>query len=263
MPGYLPKPPVCILNRAHPLARGLVAAWPFDEGGGGKTVRDAVGSNHGTAQAYNKWTGGKFGHCMAFNGTSDYVGVGTASTLDITSEITLSAWVSLNSIVDVDIISKSNPSPVAPYHQYILHISSKSKLYLAGDDGGTVRVYAIDTTNFPVGGWHHAVATHDGVWSRLYIDGIQRVAANTYTGGFVSHPTWPLNIGKVAYGTYFPNGSIDDVRLYNRALSAQEVAAVYADPWAIYRPSRGWLKVALMGAWWHRNMIRDRRSGVR
>ena len=209
----------------------LVGYWKMDDNAGSTTVTDDSGNgNNGTAQANTNTkstTDAIHNRALTFNGTSDYVNVGTSATIDITSAITLSAWVSLNAISDVSILSKSNPSPVAPYHQYILHISSGGKLYLSGDNGGTVQIYAIDTTNFPVSGWHHVLATHDGVWSRLYIDGIQRVATNTYTGGFVSHPTWPLNIGKIAYDSCFPNGSISDVRIYNRALSANEVKQLY------------------------------------
>ena len=251
MPGYLPKPPVCILNRAHPLARGLVAAWPFDEGGGGKAVRDAVGSNHGMAAAYNKWTGGAFGHCLTFNGTSDYVSVGSSSALD--QPKTFSFWYTTSTYQIGMTISRGSDN----YEVYTHTSDNKWTMYLGN---------AYSYTNVPL---------RLNTWTLLTIV-VGGTTITTYENGgwystttIVGTPSY-ANAGTLYIGTregaFRFDGSMDDVRLYNRALSAAEVAAVYADPWAIYRPSRGWLKVAglvVMGAWWHRNMIRDRRSGVR
>ena len=254
MPGYLPKPPVCILNRAHPLARGLVAAWPFDEGGGGKTVRDAVGSNHGTAQAYNKWTGGAFGHCMAFNGTNDYVSVADSASLDGMANITIAFWGKASTFSD-------NAYPVGKRASYEF-LANGGKLKAGVNSGDWV--YATTATSITTGVWFHATVTYDGSNVKIYYNG--SLEDTQPQSGLVANNTNPLGLGFLlnpAVEGYQFNGSIDDVRIYNRALSAAEVAAVYADPWAIYRPLRDWLKVALMGAWWHRNMIRDRRSGVR
>ena len=88
--------------------------------------------------------------------------------------------------------------------------------------GSLLRVTALTTLGTR---WHHVVFTYDGATRRLYLDGIQ-AASNAVTGNIATSAN-PLYIGEQTENIFPFNGAIDDVRIYNRALSYAEVLQLY------------------------------------
>ena len=191
-----------------------MAAYGFDEGSG-TVVNDASGNgNNGTISGATWTTSGKYGNALTFNGTSALVTINNAPSLQLTSGMTLEAWVYPTTVSNVwrDVIYKGNDN------YYVEGTSSNSSLPAMRCTSGSPLYGTLPLT---VNTWAHLAATYDGATMRLYVNGVQ-VASRAQTGA-IATSTNPLQIGGDSfYGQYFA-GLIDEVRIYNQALSVAEI----------------------------------------
>jgi len=191
-----------------------VAAYGFDEGSG-TVVNDASGNeNNGTISGATWTTSGKYGNALIFNGTSALVTINNAPSLQLTSGMTLEAWVYPTTVSNVwrDVIYKGNDN------YYVEGTSTNSSLPAMRCTLGSPLYGTVPLT---VNTWAHLAATYDGATMRLYVNGTQ-VASRAQTGA-IATSTYPLQIGGDSiYGQYFA-GLIDEVRIYNQALSVAEI----------------------------------------
>jgi hypothetical protein len=190
-----------------------VAAYNFDEGSG-TVVYDASGNgNNGTALS-TTWTSGKYGEALNFNGTTSNVWISDAPILHLTNAMTLEAWVYPTSTTARyrDVIYKG----VDNYY-----VEATSPQAGAPVTGGTFTSELFGTSALPVNTWSYLAATYDRSTLRLYVNGVQ-VASKSATAA-IAVSSNPLRIGgNTTYGSYY-NGVIDDVRIYNRALTQAEI----------------------------------------
>lgn len=211
---------------------GLVGYWAMNEATGTVAMDSSGNGNNAMFYGGPAWTNGKRGKALSFNpSTPDYVK--TSGTLGSPTTVTVSAW------MKADDTASSN-------YRYVVnqgrdnYCSGYSIRYYNGniyfdvntnsaDDGceASPSTSYTDTTN-----WHHVVGVYDQTTAYLYVDGVLRNSANaSISGPIVYKYSEVLNIGKMSFGEptlYFPfDGMIDDVRVYNRALSATEVANLY------------------------------------
>src|SRR6267378_1798644 len=203
---------------------GLVAAYAFNEGSG-TTVADISGNNNnGTISAATWTTAGKFGNALAFNGTSARVTVPNAASLQLTTGMTLEAWVfptatptGWRAIVD---------KTVDGY--YLMASTDQGNRPSVGGTwvGGNQNTYGPSV--LAVNAWTHLAATFDGATVRLFVNGAQ-VASQAQTTALAS-TTGTLQIGGDSYPNEFFAGGIDEVRIYNRALSLAEIQNDVATP---------------------------------
>ena len=198
---------------------GLVAAFNFNEGAG-TTVADKSGTgNNGTITAATWSPDGRFGSALSFNGTSAWVTVPDAASLDFTTAFTIEAWLNPASITAWrTVVLKESGSRLA-YGLYGVNGSSRPSGWIQ-----TTRDYFVNsTTALAVNTWTHVAYSYDGATLRMFINGTQVATAAGPTA--LTASAGPLRIGGNAiWGEYF-SGRIDEVRLYNRALSAAEIQA--------------------------------------
>jgi Concanavalin A-like lectin/glucanases superfamily/Domain of unknown function (DUF1929)/Bacterial Ig domain/Purple acid Phosphatase, N-terminal domain len=198
---------------------GLVAAYGFDEGTG-TTTADASGANNTATLTGAAWTAaGRNGAALSFNGASNWVTVPDTAALRLAGAMTLEAWVRPAANTGWrTVLMKERPAGMS-YGLYGYDDSGRPPA-VYGNYGGT-DVSAGGGTALALNTWSHLAGTYDGTTMRLYVNGVQ-VASKARTGALTSS-TSPLRIGgNAAWGEYF-SGLIDDVRVYNRALSAAEV----------------------------------------
>src|SRR6266513_2263134 len=181
---------------------GLVAAYAFSEGSG-TTVADASGNNNnGTITAATWTTAGKFGNALAFNGTSARVTVPNAASLQLTTGMTLEAWVfptatltSWRSIVD---------KTVDGY--YVMASTDQGNRPSAGGTwvGGNQNTYGPSV--LAVNAWTHLAATFDGATVRLFVNGVQ-VASQAQTTALASTTGTLQFAGTVTRMNFLPDAS--------------------------------------------------------
>jgi hypothetical protein len=198
-------------------ALGLIAAYSFEEGSG-QSVSDSSGNNNtGTIFEATWVTGGRFGGALSFDGANDWVTVLDADSLDLTDGMTLEAWVDPTVLSGWrTVIMKEVPGELA----YTLYAHDN-----APRPAGLVRVGgSLDvkgSSALPLNTWTHLALTYDGAFLRLYENGIE-VGARSVSGNMATS-SQPLRIGgNSVWGEYF-GGLIDELRVYDRALSAAEL----------------------------------------
>ncbi len=209
---------LCSLNGLA-RAQGLAAAYSFNEGSGTTVGDSSANANIGTV-ANASWTSsGKFGGALSFNGTNSLVTVADSTSLDLTSAMTLEAWVYPTALNDWRTILMKESSGT---HVYLLYANDDAPRPAAYFRTGSVEKGAQGTTILPRNAWSHVAATYDGTTFRLFVNGVQ--VASAAATGLINTSNLPLRIGgSTVWGEYF-SGRIDEVRIYNRALSAAEVA---------------------------------------
>jgi hypothetical protein len=140
-----------------------------------------------------------------------------AASLDLTNGMTLEAWVYPTAAADGTVIVKESAGGMA-YALYSYDNTPGPVAYL--DSGGYAA--ARGSTGLPLNAWSHLAATYDGATLRLYVNGA--LVTSRAVGTAIVTSTAALRIGgNSVWGEYF-QGRIDEVRLYNRALSASEIA---------------------------------------
>jgi PKD repeat protein len=195
---------------------GLVAAYGFEETSG-TTVNDASGnSNIGTIKEAVRINTGKYGKALQFDGINDWVTVNDSATLDLTNAMTLEAWVYPQSLTNGGTVLLKEKSGGAVYNLYAYETSD---LPVSSFNDGSYRVIS-GTSKLPVNQWTHLVATYDGQYQRLYVNGTQ-IAQRAQTGLIQQGGILRIG-GNSVWGEYF-KGYIDEIRVYNRALTATEV----------------------------------------
>jgi PKD repeat protein len=197
---------------------GPVAAYSFDAGNGG-TLGDASGNGNDGAISGAQWSGqGRHGGALYFDGNGDMVSVPDSPSLDASGELTLEAWVYPTATLSgwQTVMLKERDSGLA----YALNAhSDRNAPATAVRIGGDRNTFG--TSRLETGRWSHLAATYDGYEHRLYVNG-ELVASQQLTGS-IAQSGGALRLGgNTVWGNYF-RGRMDDVRVYDRALSAGEI----------------------------------------
>lgn len=215
----LMRPPV-----PPPAGIANLVSWWRAEG----DARDTVGSNHGAALAGAGFAPGMFGEAFLFDGTDDAVAVPDHSTLDLTDELTVAAWVRATSCDSpfgwCALVSKAPNGQVIQWH-YALLVSSGGALGFGNGDGsGYFLTYA--GSGLLDGAWHHVVFSYGGALVTLYIDG--GVVQASSNGVVLTPNSDDLEIGRESGEPFFAalGGEVDEVMIYGRALELAEVQAL-------------------------------------
>ncbi len=214
---------VLVLSLAVRTQADLVGYWAFDEGLG-SIAHDSSGNGlDGTLNGDPQWVAGQIGGALEFNG-NDFVEIPHSPLLSITDQITVAAWtyMSANASGEMAIVSKggwaANDLP------YELTEEAGAIIYWQFyDDEGR------DTcapTSPPVDDWHHIAGTYDGQIFKCYIDG--ELADEWAYAGTMPENTASVTIGKRSRGGTFFNGLIDEVAIYNHALTGREIVSIMA-----------------------------------
>jgi hypothetical protein len=201
---------------------GLVAHWDFNEGQG-IVVRDASGNWNDAVMHDARWVKNNTGYCLEFDGLQSYINCGDQPGLDLRKDMTIELWIypTGRPTGEPGVIGKQ-------FSNFLMTYYSDGQVYFYIGAGG-------NNANAPVSadGWHHVAGTFDGTDIKLYVDG-QLVSRRQ--SRFPEAPQGgKFLIGTVAGAeqasdpnyrrTSFFAGLLDEVRVYNRPLTAEEIAA--------------------------------------
>jgi hypothetical protein len=208
---------VTVSNTAPPPSVGLVSAYSFNEGSGTVLTDVSGNSNNGTINAATWSAAGRYGSALSFNGTTSRVDIPDSASLHLATNMTIEAWVRPTTLTSWRTVLMKEQSSGLSYSLYANGDTNRpsAHVYLSSenDTRGTAQL-AVNT-------WTHLAATYDGSALRLYVNGTQ--ASSRTLGGAIQVSTAALRIGgNSIWGEYF-SGLIDEVRIYNRALTAAEI----------------------------------------
>jgi hypothetical protein len=209
---------------------GLVAYWPFNEGAGTTTVDASGNGRHGTLVNGPQWTTDP---ALSFDGIDDYVDVGA---FDVTgSALTLAAWIQSRdlancSAADCRILSKATGTAEADHYFMLSTIANGPSTVLRfrlKTNNGTTTTLIAGSSALPEDTWVHAAAVYDGSTMELFLDGVS-VGSTAKSGALSTNAAVDVWIGsnpQVAFSKPW-DGVIDEVRIYERALTSAEIRAL-------------------------------------
>lgn len=210
----------------------LVAQYSFDG-----NAQDSSGfDNHGTVSGA-VLTEDRFGNANSayyFSGNGSHIAAVTNPVLTITNAISIAAWVKVDGTTgDWQVIAGRWYDPTWPSvdNAYVLEINPDGDPSMTLSTGGTTPpIYSVSPQSIFASGWHHIVGTYDGASQNVYVDGVLKNSRPT--AGLIWASSAPLWIGSHIVG-WDANpfcGTIDDLRIYNHALSESEVGTLAAVP---------------------------------
>ena len=196
---------------------GPVAAWAFDEGMG-TVARDSVGTLNGTVSGATWSTAGRYGGALFFDGLDDVVTVSDAAPLDLATGMTVEAWVRPRTLSGRRTVAGKSGQSTLAYGLYA-HTDVSRPAGVANIGGTDHQVTG--AAALPVDTWSHVAVTYDGQAARVYVNGT--LAGSKTVSGTLLQTGGGLRIGgNSVWGEWF-HGRIDDVRIYNRALTASDI----------------------------------------
>ena len=209
---------------------GLVGLWHFDEGNGTTTVDSSGNNNNGTLinmDPATDWVDGKIGYALDFDGSNDYVNCGNDTSLNITGNITIILWI--KPIVageggpNAGLVCKAESG--VDWSWQLRYNTPGGGNYMGfhfnGNPEGSTWVSV--QQNLSSEEWHHIAATYNGSNIKCYLNGSVK---DTNQISAITGSNANLFIGQDGWNNTF-NGTIDEVKIYDRALSADEIMADY------------------------------------
>ena len=192
----------------------LVGYWDMNEGSGDSLIAESVRTG------------------MDFDGTDDYIEIADSNDLSFgdgsnDSSFTISAWANLDSAAFQRFITKSSASNA----EWLFGTSSQSKLaFTLYDNTGSAYNYKVSTATISTGQWYHFVGTYNASSDEftLYINGsVDSGSTGSLNYTAMHNTSAPVHIGKYASANQFNNGKLDDIAIWNTALPASDVLAIY------------------------------------
>ena len=203
----------------------MVAWYPGDGNG-----RDIASGNNGALQNGTTFAVGKVGQAFSFDGVDDQIVVPNNANQNGGTQITIDAWINLTSpLHGRPIAQKRSVSNIGGYTFETTHspFGPDNGLQWAIMIAGVYHIVQTPANVLILGTFQHVAATYDGSMMRIYVDGVEK--ANMPATGTIDPRTDPLVIGRnVPNPSIDWQGLIDEVELYNRALTQPEIAAIFS-----------------------------------
>lgn len=201
---------------------GKVLHLSFNEPSGNKVYDNSGYKNDGTIYGAQRVTS-RFGKALRFDGVDDYVDLGDPEVVRNLDSITVSAWFKPDKIKWHRVVAKWD----AGKSEFILYPSNNGKVRFYVSVGGEI-YYVESVSSYSPGNWYHMVGVYDKGDLKIFINGDIENQITVTSALPIDYNGAKLGIGS-SPGTpqYFADGTIDEVRIYNRALSEAEIKQHY------------------------------------
>jgi len=214
-------------------AHGLVGFWLMNEDAG-NTVQDLSGNGiTGSLVNTAQFAAAKYGPGVLLDGDSDYIDFGDPAALELSGDLSYVVMVKPNSISGLrGIMGKIEYSDNTEKDVGISQYNDAFWWQLGSEDPILARL--ISTTDAVIGQWYQIIGTRQGTVAKLYVNGALE-DTDTVTGDINPAHDFVIGSYKSGIGYYF-SGVVDYAMVYNRALSAREIAELYANPFGMFEP---------------------------
>ena len=225
------------INKSHPLARGLVGYWLLNEGTGSKIFDLSGNGNTGTLQGDTHFVPGKFGSALDFDGTGDYVDIPVSNSLNMTGDIFVSYWLYYRTVAS----NNYDGRVIYPYssgngYEILHYIYTSGNFKIIPKRDYSTRDLSYKTTERPIGfdTWVNIGVLFNGTAKNatIYING-QKDTGN-YEEAIDGVGNLVADFTSIRIG--YPNFDclVDNVMIFNRALSASEIALLFRCPFCMF-----------------------------
>lgn len=211
------------------LNSGLTGYWALNEGAGTSILNSAVVGGSTSLTGTPSWVTGQVGSALDFDGIDDTANVAYDAAFTSSTMLTYSFWAKPDLNDGYGILGSLNGENSSSYGRISIDNAGVQagtpQMLITRNIGGTTTTRTV-TFTYPVSTWFHYVYTYDGVSERVYING-SLSGEWAQTGTFASNTEFGLVLGRGHTVAQYYDGALDEVRMYNRALSATEAAQLY------------------------------------
>ena len=211
-----------VLGTCTPAPTGLTGWWAAEGSGA-----DVLGANPATAQNGTAYGPGNVGQSFSLDGVNDYVSIADAAAFRSAS-LTVNGWFNFATVSGIRILAAKSVG-TGTSESFVLYMDGPT-LSAAVGDASDIGPVISHTLNPEVGTWHHIAFTFDAAadTQKLYVDGVERASGNV--GKTIGYDAHPITIGAEFENevlSYFFHGSIDEIQIFDRALTGAEITAIY------------------------------------
>lgn len=224
---------IIVLPPTTSSVKGLVAAYGFEETSGLIVADASDKGNLGAIKEAIRVTTGRYGKALKFDGINDWVTMKNSASLALSTGMTIEAWVKPTRTMSgwTTVVMKEQAGQQA----YTLTANSSLNKPAVIPWIGGEKILTGGPKLIP-GEWHHLAGTYDGQNQRLYVDGT--LVATKAQSGAIKTSTGALRIGGNSIWGEFFQGYIDEVRIYNRALTSTEILKDKSTPISVSNPRK-------------------------
>jgi hypothetical protein len=201
---------------------GLVSWYRAENNG-----NDSQGTNHGMLQNGTTFAAGQVGQAFNFTILNQRVEIPDSASLDITTAVTLEAWVAPTQFGEADngttFISKSDLTTLNN-QPYGLLFASNGRVLMRVGNSANLEQSGFSSTVLPLNSFSHVVGTYDGATIKIYVNGVLENSQAASIGAMTTN-NLPVRIGANNVNGYL--GKIDEPSIYNRALTDAEIQAIF------------------------------------
>jgi len=234
MPGRFGRKPLLgeQINWSHPLSKGLVGSWLFNEGSGDIVYDSSLNGSDGTLISMvpsEDWVVGHDGWALDFD-VNDLINITHSAELSLVQPFSIYFWIKFTTTSNLVVFEKNGNNGFS-----VQTVESRIQLNVGGvaTDVNVLRSASVINDGL----WHHVVfvmpSTASGA-SLVYVDGVEDTGATRNETGVPDYgASTPIEIGSRSGASGFA-GSLSDIRLYKRALTSKEVESLYINPYAMF-----------------------------
>jgi len=244
---------------------GLILHLPFSENTGTTAIDRSQTGLVATLTNGPTWANGIFGYGVTLDGTNDYISVSSPSNaISLGTATTISMWINISSFSGktrqylIDTRGDGSSGGTSMYFLFD-YVASGVVSFTVGNSG-----VEVTSTNvgMPTGTWHHVSATRNGSTWKIYLNGVEVKSGTSNATALSLGNSFRIGTyaGAGAGAEYYLQGTIDEVKLYNRTLSATEIALLYYGGISA-APNQTYTEIATgtityndaISAWWFKN----------
>ena len=214
------RPSISASTLSCSTATGPVAAYSFDAASGASLTDNSGSGNTGSISGATWTTAGRSGGALAFDGVNDIVTVTDKPSLDLSTGMTLEAWIRSSSNSTWRTVVTKETSGNLTYGLFS-NSDSPQPSGIVSIGSSPIQDITRGTSEVPMSTWTHLASTYDGTVLRLFVNGAQ-VSTRNVTGA-MANSAGPLQIGGNNVWAEWFQGQIDDLRVYNRALTPSQI----------------------------------------